>query len=77
VLGFKRIAAGKTGTTDNFQDAWFVGYTTSLTCGVWVGFDKPQKTVPQGYGSTLALPVWTAVMDAAPLTRYPAGGLPD
>ena len=77
VLGFKRIAAGKTGTTDNYQDAWFVGYTTSLTCGVWVGFDKPQKTVPQGYGSTLALPVWTAVMDAAPLTRYPAGGLPD
>ena len=76
VLGFKKVAAGKTGTTDNYQDAWFVGYTTSLTCGVWVGFDKPQKTVPQGYGSALALPVWAAVMDAAPGARYPAGDLP-
>ena len=70
--GFKRAAAGKTGTTDDYKDAWFVGFTSSLTTGVWVGFDKPQRTVAQGYGATLALPVWTEVMNAAPESRYPA-----
>ncbi len=70
--GFKRPAAGKTGTTDDYKDAWFVGFTSSLTAGVWVGFDKPQRTVAQGYGATMALPVWTEVMAAAPEGRYPA-----
>jgi penicillin-binding protein 1A len=70
--GFKRPAAGKTGTTDDYKDAWFVGFTSSLTAGVWVGFDKPQRTVAQGYGATMALPVWTEVMAVAPEARYPA-----
>lgn len=70
--GFKRPAAGKTGTTDDYKDAWFVGFTTSLTAGVWVGFDKPQRTVAQGYGATMALPVWTEVMLAASEQRYPS-----
>jgi penicillin-binding protein 1A len=70
--GFKKIAAGKTGTTDEYKDAWFVGFTTSLTAGVWVGFDKPQPTVAKGYGATMALPVWTEVIAAAPEARYPA-----
>jgi len=70
--GFKKTAAGKTGTTDDYKDAWFIGFTTSLTAGVWVGFDKPQRTVAQGYGATMALPVWVEVMNAASEQRYPA-----
>jgi penicillin-binding protein 1A len=73
--GFRKPAAGKTGTTDDYKDAWFVGYTSSLTAGVWVGFDKPQKTIAQGYGATMALPVWTELMNAADETRYPANAL--
>ncbi len=70
-LGFKLPAAGKTGTTNDFKDAWFVGYTTSMTCGVWVGFDQPVTIIPRGYGAALALPVWTQVMNKA-AQRYPA-----
>jgi len=73
--GFKKPAAGKTGTTDDYKDAWFVGFTSSLTAGVWVGFDKPQRTVAQGYGATMALPVWVEVMNAATEPRYPASVL--
>ena len=71
-LGFTKPAAGKTGTTNDFKDAWFVGYTSSLTCGVWVGLDRPETIIPHGYGSALALPIWTDVMKAAPAQRYPA-----
>ncbi len=70
-LGFKLPAAGKTGTTNDFKDAWFVGFTSSITCGVWVGFDQPVTIIPHGYGSALALPVWTQVMNKA-ADRYPA-----
>ena len=70
-LGFKLPAAGKTGTTNDFKDAWFVGFTSSMTCGVWVGFDQPTTIIPHGYGSALALPVWTQVMSKAS-ERYPA-----
>src|SRR5438874_3584837 len=48
-LGFKLPAAGKTGTTNDYKDAWFLGYTSSLTCGVWVGFDQPVTITPHGY----------------------------
>jgi len=70
-LGFKLPAAGKTGTTNDYKDAWFVGYTSALTCGVWVGFDQPTTIVAHGYGAALALPVWTQVMGRA-AQRYPA-----
>ena len=70
-LGFKLPAAGKTGTTNDYKDAWFVGYTSALTCGVWVGFDQPKTIIPRGYGAALALPVWTQVMTKA-AQRYPA-----
>jgi penicillin-binding protein 1A len=70
-LGLRKRAAGKTGTTDQFRDAWFIGFTKSLTCGVWVGFDKPQTILPGGYGSDLALPIWVDVMQAANARRYP------
>jgi penicillin-binding protein 1A len=70
-LGFKLPAAGKTGTTNDYKDAWFVGYTTTLTCGVWVGFDQPTTIIPHGYGAALALPVWVQVMNKA-AQHYPA-----
>src|SRR5213596_1681183 len=70
-LGFKLPAAGKTGTTNDYKDAWFVGYTSTLTCGVWVGFDQPATIIPHGYGAALALPVWTQVMNKAE-QHYPA-----
>jgi penicillin-binding protein 1A len=70
-LGFKLPAAGKTGTTNDYKDAWFLGYTSTLTCGVWVGFDQPTTIVSRGYGATLALPIWTQVMNKA-AQHYPA-----
>src|SRR6266550_2693577 len=70
-LGFKLQAAGKTGTTNDYKDAWFLGYTNTLTCGVWVGFDQPTTIIPHGYGAALALPVWTQVMNKA-AEHYPA-----
>jgi penicillin-binding protein 1A len=70
-LGFTLPAAGKTGTTNDYKDAWFVGYTSTLTCGVWVGFDQPTTIVSRGYGAALALPVWTQVMKKA-AQHYPA-----
>jgi penicillin-binding protein 1A len=69
-LGFKLPAAGKTGTTNDYKDAWFLGYTNTVTCGVWVGFDQPVTIVSRGYGAALALPVWIQVMNKAAL-RYP------
>ncbi len=71
-LGFTKPAAGKTGTTNDYRDAWFAGYTSSLTCAVWVGLDHPQTIVPKGYGAALALPIWVDVMNAAPAAKYPA-----
>ncbi|CAN5580837.1 PBP1A family penicillin-binding protein [soil metagenome] len=70
-LGFKLPAAGKTGTTNDFKDAWFVGFTSSITCGVWVGFDQPATIISRGYGSALALPIWAQTMLKAS-QRYPA-----
>src|SRR6266404_4150274 len=69
-LGFKLPAAGKTGTTNDYKDAWFVGYTSTITCGVWVGFDQPVTIIPRGYGAALALPVWVQVMNKA-AQQYP------
>jgi penicillin-binding protein 1A len=75
-LGLTRYAAGKTGTTDDYKDAWFVGFTNSLTCGVWVGFDQPQTIEERGYGATLALPIWVRVMEKASRQKYPDGPFP-
>jgi penicillin-binding protein 1A len=71
-LGWKKPGAGKTGTTNDFHDAWFVGYTQSLTCGVWVGMDHPETIMEKGYGSALALPIWVDVMQGASEQLYPA-----
>lgn len=57
------VFAGKTGTTDNQHDAWFVGYSPRLVCAVWVGSDTPSRL--PGSGGTLAGPVWAAFMARA------------
>lgn len=64
-------AAGKTGTAYNFTDTYFVGYNSSVTTGVWVGFDKPTRIFRGAFGKDLALPVWTDVMNAA-AKEFPA-----
>jgi penicillin-binding protein 1A len=60
--GFRLPAAGKTGTTDDYSDAWFVGYTPTVVAGVWVGYDQP-RTIGGGMsGTRAALPLWTRIM---------------
>lgn len=75
-LGLRKPAAGKTGTTDHFVDAWFLGYTQGLTCGVWVGFDRPKTIMHGGYGAELALPIWVDVMQTPAADHFAAGSLP-
>lgn len=74
-LGFDKPCGGKTGTTNDFKDAWFAGFTSNLTCAVWVGFDTPKKTLQGGYGATLSLPVWVDIMKTADRLGYKAGKL--
>ena len=69
--GFTLPAAGKTGTTNDYVDAWFIGFTPSLVAGVWVGFDQPQTIVSGGYGGDLAVPVWADFMKAATKGQKP------
>jgi penicillin-binding protein 1A len=56
--------AGKTGTTNDYTDAWFVGFTPSLTCGVWVGFDEKRNLGDNETGGHAALPIWIDFMRA-------------
>ena len=57
--------AGKTGTTNNFTDAWFVGFSPSITCGVWVGYDEKKFLGARETGARAALPIWMDFMKAA------------
>jgi len=62
----KRPAAGKTGTTQDYTDAWFVGFTPQITAGVWVGFDDKQNSLgKKETGARAALPIWTEFMQNA------------
>ncbi|HLY63381.1 MAG TPA: PBP1A family penicillin-binding protein [Terriglobia bacterium] len=61
----KRPIAGKTGTTNEFSDAWFIGFSPSLTCGVWVGFDNHNTLGPREEGAKVALPIWMSFMGDA------------
>ena len=67
--------AGKTGTAYDFTDTWFVGYDSAVTCGVWVGFDKPSKIYRGAFGKDLALPIWADVMNAS-FAPFPPAPLP-
>jgi penicillin-binding protein 1A len=64
-VGFTLPAAGKTGTTNDFADAWFVGYTPRIVAGVWVGFDQPRTIMPNGFAGDVAVPMWAAFMKTA------------
>jgi penicillin-binding protein 1A len=57
--------AGKTGTTSSYTDAWFLGFTPSVTCGVWVGYDSNQSLGDKETGAKAALPIWMTVMKQA------------
>jgi penicillin-binding protein 1A len=63
--GLTLPAAGKTGTTNDYHDAWFVGYTTRLTTGVWIGYDQPRTILRGGYAGDLAVPLWGRFMASA------------
>jgi penicillin-binding protein 1A len=64
-VGFALPAAGKTGTTNDYRDAWFVGYTPHLATGVWVGYDQPRTIMRNGYAGDLAVPLWGRFMKVA------------
>ncbi|HEY4490690.1 MAG TPA: penicillin-binding transpeptidase domain-containing protein, partial [Acidobacteriota bacterium] len=74
----KRPLAGKTGTTDDCTDAWFVGYTPSLICGVWVGYDEKKSLGKRETGAEAALPVWIEFMQTVlkdkPVEQFQATG---
>ncbi len=55
---------GKTGTTDDYTDAWFIGFDPDITIGVWIGFDQKRTMGPGGTGSDTALPIWMEIMKA-------------
>ena len=71
-LGIRFPVGGKTGTTNEFKDAWFVGFSSSVVVGVWVGYDQPQPIGAEAYGSRYALPIWASFMQRAARIRQPA-----
>jgi 1A family penicillin-binding protein len=71
-LGFTLPAAGKTGTTNDYKDAWFVGFTPRLVAGVWVGFDQAKTILPRGFASDVAVPIWAKFMKIATSGDEPA-----
>jgi len=74
-FGFTSPAAGKTGTTNDYKDALFEGFTSHLVAGVWIGYDQPREIMPGGYGAAVALPVWANVMKQVK-DSYPAADFP-
>ena len=60
-----RPCAGKTGTTNDFTDAWFIGYTPQLVCGVWIGYDNHKQLGNKMTGGAIACPIWTEFMKLA------------
>ena len=74
-FALKRQAAGKTGTTDDYRDAWFIGYTPQVITGIWVGYDKPQPGGPGFTGGAVCAPIWGNFMRGAlagkPVVDFP------
>lgn len=77
----KRPVAGKTGTTNNYTDAWFIGFTPSLTCGVWVGYDQKKSLGKGETGAKAALPIWVEfmqqVLGGKPVESFPGVNSPE
>ncbi|HET8636438.1 MAG TPA: penicillin-binding transpeptidase domain-containing protein, partial [Acidobacteriaceae bacterium] len=69
---------GKTGTTSDFTDAWFIGFSPSVTCGVWTGYDNRHSLGDKETGARVALPIWMEFMKAAiagnPDRQFPGEG---
>jgi 1A family penicillin-binding protein len=61
-LGVRGAIGGKTGTTDDYHDAWFVGFSTTVVAAVWVGLDQPAPIGREAYGARIALPIWAEFM---------------
>ncbi len=75
-LGYKCPAGGKTGTTNNYTDAWFVGFSPKVSCAVWVGFDNIKHRIGNhATGAGIALPIWTDIMKAY-AKKYGCGAFP-
>jgi len=74
IYNFTVTAGGKTGTTNDFTDAWFIGFTPRMACGVWIGLDDPAEALGPGWsGAVAALPIWARFMK----TAYDSLGWPD
>jgi len=71
---------GKTGTTNNYTDAWFIGFSPSVTCGTWIGYDNRQTLGEKETGAKAALPMWMDFMRAAiaskPTEAFPTENAP-
>jgi penicillin-binding protein 1A len=76
----KHPLGGKTGTTNDFTDAWFIGFSPSITCGTWIGFDDRESLGEKETGARAALPMWMDFMRAAIATKpdeaFPTTGAP-
>lgn len=72
--GFWLPAAGKTGTTNESKDVWFVGMTPDLVAGVWLGFDQPKTITPSASGGQMAAPIWADMMKTTYSKRAQPGG---
>ncbi len=76
----KHPFGGKTGTTNDFTDAWFIGFSPSVTCGTWIGYDDRQSLGEKRPGARAALPMWMDFMRAAiankPNEAFPTAGAP-
>jgi 1A family penicillin-binding protein len=74
-LGVRGPVGGKTGTTNEYRDAWFVGFSRSVVAGVWVGFDQPTTIGKEAYAARVALPIWADFMKrtakALPVAAFP------
>jgi 1A family penicillin-binding protein len=71
-LGVRGPVAGKTGTTDDYRDAWFVGFSSAVVAGVWVGFDSPASIGRDAYAARIALPIWADFMNRVAKRLPPA-----
>ena len=68
-LGVRGPVGGKTGTTNDYRDAWFVGFSSSVVAGVWVGFDQPAPIGPNAYAARVAVPIWADFMKRTATAR--------
>jgi penicillin-binding protein 1A len=75
-LGVRFTAGGKTGTTNDYKDAWFVGFTSSIVVGVWVGHDQPATIAPSGTGARVAMPIWADFVRRTARLRPPRAVAP-